>query len=143
LAIHGHSNASFFDAVARLEAGIAQFGNTLGQHSQAIDHRWFRPLILDSWREQKLVDPRGLIMHIHKNPLLLGTLPASLEGGLDVFILAVASQGKVDPTENCLGVSGRRIIVPEKASIWRDSQLALTQHYEAAKCQNGDGVEMN
>jgi hypothetical protein len=143
LAIHGHSNASFFDTVARLEAGMAQFGNTLGQHSQAIDHRWFRPLILDSWMEQKLVDPRGLIMHIHKNPLLPGTLPAALEGGLDVFILAVASQGKVDPTENCLGVSSRRIIVPEKASIWRDSQLALTQHYEAAKCQNGDGVEMN
>jgi hypothetical protein len=77
--------------VARLEAGIAQFSNTLGQHSRTIDHRWFRPLILDSWREQKLVDPRGLIMHIHKNPLLLGTLPAALEGGLDVFILAVVS----------------------------------------------------
>ena len=28
----------FFDAVARLEAGLAQFGNTLGQHSQAIGH---------------------------------------------------------------------------------------------------------
>jgi hypothetical protein len=56
-------------------------------------------------------------MHIHKNPLLLGTLPAALEGGLDVFILTVTSQGKVDPAEDCLGVSGRRIIVPEKASI--------------------------
>jgi hypothetical protein len=31
----------FFDAVSRLEAGLAQFGNTLGQHSQAISHRWF------------------------------------------------------------------------------------------------------
>jgi hypothetical protein len=89
----------FFDTVARLEAGLAQFGNTLGQRSQAIDHRWFRPLILDSWREQKLVDPRRLIMHIHKNPLLLGTLPATLEGGLDVFIPAVASQGKADPAK--------------------------------------------
>jgi hypothetical protein len=28
---------------------------------------------------------------------------------------------KVDPTKNCLGVSGRRIIVLEKASIRRDS----------------------
>jgi hypothetical protein len=56
-------------------------------------------------------------MHIHKNPLLLGTLPASLEGGLDVFIPVVASQEKADPTEDCFGVSGRRIIVPEKASI--------------------------
>jgi hypothetical protein len=86
-----------------------------------ISHRWFRPLILDSWREQKLIDPRGLIMHIHKNPLLLGTLPVALEGGLDVFIPMVASQGKANPTKNCLGVSGRRIIVPEKASIRRDS----------------------
>jgi hypothetical protein len=82
-------------------------------------------------------------MHIYKNPLLLGTLPAALEGGLDVFIPAVASQGKVDPVEDYLGVSARRIIVPEKASIRRDSQPALAQHYEAAKCQNGIGVEMN
>jgi hypothetical protein len=82
-------------------------------------------------------------MHIYKKPLLLGTLPVAIEGGLDVFIPAVASQGKVDPAENCLGVSGKRIIVLEKASIRRDSQLALTQHYEAAKCQNDVGVEMN
>jgi hypothetical protein len=60
-------------------------------------------------------------MHIYKNPLLLGTSPVALEGGLHVFIPAVASQRKVDPAEDCLGVSGRRIIVPEKASIWRDS----------------------
>jgi hypothetical protein len=65
-------------------------------------------------------------MHIHKNPLLPGTLLAALEGGLDVFIPAVASQGKADPAKNCLGVSGRRIIVPEKASIRRNSRSALT-----------------
>jgi hypothetical protein len=73
-------------------------------------------------------------MHIYKNPLLLGTFPAALEGGLDVSIPAIASQRKANPVEDCLGVSGRRIIVPEKASIRRDSQPALTQHYEAAKC---------
>jgi hypothetical protein len=129
--------------VARLEAGLAQFGNTLGQRSQPIGHRWFRSLILDSWREQKLVNPRGLIMHIHKNPLLLYTLPAAHEGGLDVFIPTFASQGKADPAENCLGVSDRRIIVSKKASIRRDSQPALAQHYEATKCRNGVGVEMN
>jgi hypothetical protein len=84
-----------------------------------------------------------LIKHIYKNPLLLGTFSAALEGGLDVFIPAVTSQGKADPAEDCLGVSGRRIIVPEKASIWRDSQLELAQHYEAAKCRNGVGVEMH
>jgi hypothetical protein len=63
----------------------------LGQRSQAIGHRWFGPLILDSWREQKLVDLRRLIMHIYKNPLLLGTFPTTLEGGIDVFIPTVAS----------------------------------------------------
>jgi hypothetical protein len=73
-------------------------------------------------------------MHIYKNPLLLGTFPVALEGGLDVFIYAVASQGKADPAEDCLGVSDRRIIVTENASIRRDSQPALAQHYEAAKC---------
>jgi hypothetical protein len=82
-------------------------------------------------------------MHIQKNPLLLGTLPAALEGGLDIFIPAVASQEKANPTEDCLDVSGRRIIVPEKANIRRDSQPALAQHYEAAKCRNSVGVEMN
>jgi hypothetical protein len=67
-----------------------------------------------------LLTHEGLIMHIHKNLLLLSTLPAALEGGLDVSIPAVASQGKADPTEDCLGVSGSRIIVPEKASIQRN-----------------------
>jgi hypothetical protein len=47
-------------------------------------------------------------MHIYKNPLLLGTFLAALEGGLDVSILTVASQRKADPTEDCLGVSGKR-----------------------------------
>jgi hypothetical protein len=119
------SKIEFFNAMACLKAGLAQFDNALGQRSQAIGHRWFQPLTLDNWREQKLVDPLWLIMHIYKNPLLLGTLPAALEGGLDVFIPAVASQGKADPAKDCLSVSGRRIIVPEKASIRSDSQPAL------------------
>jgi hypothetical protein len=43
-------------------------------------------------------------MHIYNNPLLLGTLSATLEGGLDVFMHVVASHGKADPTKDCLGV---------------------------------------
>jgi hypothetical protein len=45
-------------------------------------------------------------MHIHKNPLLLGTLPVALEGSLDVFIPMVVSQGKEDPAKKmswCIG----------------------------------------
>jgi hypothetical protein len=65
-------------------------------------------------------------MHVHKNPPLLGTLPAALEGSFDVFIPALTSQGKVDPVEDCLGLSGRRVVVPKKAGIRRDSQATLT-----------------
>jgi hypothetical protein len=86
----------FFHTVTRLEAGLTQFSNALGQRSQAISHRWFRPLTLDSWREQKLVDtwgfrpltldswreqklvdPWGLIMHIYKNLLGGSPIPAA------------------------------------------------------------------
>jgi hypothetical protein len=82
-------------------------------------------------------------MDVHKDPPLLGTLPVALEGSLDVFISAFASQEKADSANDCLGVSGRRIVVPEKAGIRRDSQPALTQHYEAVKCRNDVGVEVN
>jgi hypothetical protein len=82
-------------------------------------------------------------MHVHKNPPLVGTLPAALEGSLDVFIPMFMSQEKAEPVEDCLGVSGKRVVVPEKASIRRDSQPALAQHYEPAKCRNGVGVEVN
>jgi hypothetical protein len=60
-------------------------------------------------------------MYVYKNPPLLGTLPVALKGSLDVFIPALASQGKVDPTEDCLVASGRRVVVPEKVGIWRNS----------------------
>jgi hypothetical protein len=73
----------------------------------------------------------------------LGILPAALEGSLDVFVPAFASQEKADPAEDCLGVSGRRVVVPEKTGIQRNSQLALAQNYKAAKCRNGIHVEMN
>jgi hypothetical protein len=108
-----------------------------------IGHRWLGLLILDRWREHKFVDPRGLVMHVHKDPPLLGTLPAALEGSLDVFIPTLASQGEANPVEDCLDISGRRVVVPENAGIQRDSQPALTQHYEDTKCRNVVGVEVN
>jgi hypothetical protein len=76
-------------------------------------------------------------VHVHQDPLLLGNLL------VDVFIPAIASQGKVDPAKDHLGVSGRRVVVPEKASIRWDSQPALTQYYEIDNCRNNIGVEMN
>jgi hypothetical protein len=54
-------------------------------------------------------------VHVHKNPPLLGTLSTALESSLDVFIPTLELQGNADPTEDCLGVSDRRVIVSEKA----------------------------
>ena len=82
-------------------------------------------------------------MLINQDPLLLSPLPAALEGSLDVFIPAFVPVGKDDPIEDCFGVLGERVVVPEKAGIQRDSQPTLTQHYEAAKCRNNVGVDMN
>jgi hypothetical protein len=65
-------------------------------------------------------------MHIHKNPPLLGSLPTALEGSLDAFIHVLASREKTNPAEDGLGVSGRRVIIPEKAGIQRNSQPTLT-----------------
>jgi hypothetical protein len=108
-----------------------------------VGHRRLLSLILDGKREHKFVDPRWLDVHVHQDPPLLGTLPTALEDRFDVFIPMITSQGKADPTEDHLGVSGRRVIVPEKAGFQWDSQPALAQHYEVAKCRNNVGVEMN
>jgi hypothetical protein len=82
-------------------------------------------------------------VHVHKNPPLLGTLTTTLGGSLDVSIHAFALQGRADTIEDGFGVSGRRVIIPEKAGIQRDSQSALTQHYKATKSRNGIGVMVN
>jgi hypothetical protein len=84
-----------------------------------------------------------LDVHVHQDPPLLSTLLAALEGSLDIFIPVIMSQEKANPTEDHLGVSGRRVVVPEKAGIQWDSQPTLAQHYEASKCGNDVGVEIN
>jgi hypothetical protein len=86
-----------------------------------IGHRWFLLLILDSWREPKFVDPWWLDVHVHLDPLLLDTLPATLEGSLDVFIPAIVSQGKANPAKDNFGVSSRRVVVLEKFGVRWDS----------------------
>jgi hypothetical protein len=63
-------NVEFFNAAAHLKAGLVQFSNALGQCGLVTSHRWLQQLVLDSWREQKLVDPRGLVMHVNNNPPL-------------------------------------------------------------------------
>jgi hypothetical protein len=90
-----------------------------------VGHRRLLLLILDGRREHKFVEPGWLDTHVHQDPPLPGTLPATLEGSLDVFILVIALQGMADPTEDRLSVSGKRVIVPEKVGIRWDFQLAL------------------
>jgi hypothetical protein len=82
-------------------------------------------------------------VHVHQDRLLLGTLPAAHEGSLDVFIPVISSQEKANSAKDHFGVSDMRVVVPKKAGIRWDSQPALAQHCEAAKCGNGIGVEMN
>jgi hypothetical protein len=60
-------------------------------------------------------------MHINQDLLLLSPLPTVFEGGFDVFISALTPQRKPDPTKDGLGVSGRRIVIPEQAGIRRNS----------------------
>jgi hypothetical protein len=55
----------------------------------------------------------------------LDALSTTLKGSLDVFIHVLASRGKANPAEDGLGVSKRRVIIPEKAGIRRNSQPAL------------------
>jgi hypothetical protein len=52
-------------------------------------------------------------VHIYQDPFLLSPLLAAFEGGFDIFIPALTPQRKADPTKNDLGVSGRRIVIPE------------------------------
>jgi hypothetical protein len=82
-------------------------------------------------------------MHIHQKWLLLRVLPGAFEGGIDVLLTAVMMKWQPDPGINNLGISDRRIEIPEQAGIWCDPQLAFTQHYKAAESSDGIGVEVN
>jgi hypothetical protein len=70
-------------------------------------------------------------MHVHKNPHLLGTLPAALEGRLDVFFPALASQGKADPAKDCLGVSGRS---SSTRKVWYSEEFPVSTHTTLRSC---------
>jgi hypothetical protein len=47
----------FFDTVAHLKPGLAELNYMLEQGVQMRVHRWFYPLSLDDWREQKFILP--------------------------------------------------------------------------------------
>jgi hypothetical protein len=64
-------------------------------------------------REEMFVRPLREIMHINKKTLSGGTLPATLEGGIQVLLLAVVTQRQLDPREDYLLIPGRTIEVPK------------------------------
>jgi hypothetical protein len=64
-------------------------------------------------QEEMFVRPLREIMHINKKTLLGGTLPATLEGGIQVLLLAVVTQRQLDPREDYLLIPGRTIEVPK------------------------------
>jgi hypothetical protein len=75
--------------VAGLKPGLAEFSYPLDQSGQARCHWRLAPFIFDERREQKLVHPLRLNMHIHQKPLLLRVLLRALEGGIDILLTAV------------------------------------------------------
>jgi hypothetical protein len=65
-------------------------------------------------------------VHVHKDPPMLGTLPTALEGSFGVFISALASQGKADPTEDGLGVMGQESNSTRKG--WYPEEFSASTH---------------
>jgi hypothetical protein len=65
-------------------------------------------------------------MHIHQKPLLLRVLLGALEGGIDILVTTVTTKWQPDTRINNLGVSDRRIEIPEQVGIW--CKLIPSQH---------------
>jgi hypothetical protein len=70
----------FFDAVARLEPGLTEFGHALDQSGQAVIHWRLVPLILDDRGKHELVSPQSWFVHIHQDPPFLGSFSVTFEG---------------------------------------------------------------
>jgi hypothetical protein len=82
----------FFNIVARLKLGLVELSYTLDQGGQTRVHRRFFPLSLDDWREQKLVLPKRLDVHIYQKSFLLQIFLATLEECRNILVSMVAAQ---------------------------------------------------
>jgi hypothetical protein len=139
------SRMKFFNAVICLESSLMEFGHTLDQSGQAVIHRRLVPLIFDDGGgggEQEHVSPRCRGVHVNKNPPLLGSFLATLEGSQNIFVSAVTTQRQPNPSINDFGISRRRIVIPKQTGVQRDSDPLFTQHHKGAKCRDSIGVEV-
>jgi hypothetical protein len=63
-----------FDAVARLEPGLAEFGHALDQSGQTVIHWWLIPFILDDRWKQAHVSPTVRVCAYPLGSTFLGIL---------------------------------------------------------------------
>jgi hypothetical protein len=153
----GHSNASFlptakganspkmelFDAVTRLESGLAEFGHALDQSGQAVIHRRLVPLILDDGGKQEPLSPRRGFLHIHQDSPFLRSFSATFEGSRNIFVTAVATQREPDSAIDDFGISRGGVIIPEQTGDRRDSKLTFAEHYKSTQRRDSIGVEVD
>jgi hypothetical protein len=136
------SKIELFDAVARLEPGLMEFGHTLDQSSQAVIHWRLISLILDDRGKQEPVSPRRGFVHIHQDPPFLGSFPATFEGSLNIFVTTVATQREPNSAINDFEILRGGVIVPKQTGVRRDSMSTFTEHYKSTQHRDSIGVEV-
>jgi hypothetical protein len=129
-----------FDAVARLEPDLMEFGHTLDQSDQTVIHRWLIPIILDDWGKQEHVSPWCGFVHIHQDPPFLGSFLAIFEGSRNTFVTAVATQREPNSATYDFRISHGGVIIPEQIGARRDSMRTFTEHYKST--QHRDSIEV-
>jgi hypothetical protein len=90
-----------------------------------------------------LVHSLGENVHINKEPFMGGTLPATPEGGIQVFLLMVATQRQPNPREDNLVIPGRTVEVPKQTGIKSDPKPAFAQHGKTTECIDGIRVQVD
>jgi hypothetical protein len=102
------SKSKFFDAVACLKIGAAEFSHPLDRSSQVWCHLWLSPLVVNKrpkarchlWLSSLVVNKRLKQMYVHplrgnvhisQQPPLGRPSPGALEGGIDIFLSTVVT----------------------------------------------------
>jgi hypothetical protein len=81
-------------------------------------------------------------VHIHQDPPLLGSFPATLEGSRNIFVTAVATQREHDSAIDDFGISCGGVIIPKHIGVWRDSKPTFAEHHKGTQCRDSIGVEV-
>jgi hypothetical protein len=84
----------------------------------------------------------ALVWHIHQDPPLLGSFPATFEGSQNIFITAVVKQREPDSAIDDFGISRGGVIIPEQTDARCDSKPTITERYKGTQCRDSIGVEV-